>query len=251
MKKQSFTPCHPKRIVRRTIQSIFTLIELLVVIAIIAILASMLLPALNQARNKAKSIKCASNLKQIGTAALMYTNDYASYVPFLKDPAYSNYLGYINYGTWYVLLGRGNYLGFKEKNKSEVDLTKAGIIHCPVETENAGYGYAQYDGSFNLVNLKLSKLYRPSAKAFVTDSKSASLVFNPGISGTTDPYCMGVSHYGMGGGGGGATRLRHSKGVNTVLLDGHVESWNFSEFQKKCNNGSGSAFAGYTTKMVD
>src|SRR5213082_792156 len=59
----------------------FTLIELLVVIAIIAILAAILFPVFAQAREKARQASCLSNLKQLGTAIMMYVQDYEESYP--------------------------------------------------------------------------------------------------------------------------------------------------------------------------
>ena len=69
----------------------FTLIELLVVIAIIAILAAMLLPALAKARAKARNASCQANLKQIGNAVVMYTDDNESYFPDFTDQNMTRY----------------------------------------------------------------------------------------------------------------------------------------------------------------
>ncbi|MBS1372290.1 MAG: prepilin-type N-terminal cleavage/methylation domain-containing protein [Lentisphaeria bacterium] len=214
----------------------FTLIELLVVIAIIAILASMLLPALNQARNRARTSTCLNNLKQIGGAGSMYASDYGDYVV----PAFAPWEAgdkipkgrHINY--WPGKLR--SYLGVNGTPDSSGYFIERDdqykIMLCPSQIEAFGYGHnawylsiqsgATVTGSSTNKYVKLTKFRKSSSVIFVGDAyfgkdnprynafDNWSSLLSPGSWGWKSSWQP--------------LNFLHSGRANTAWLDGHASS---------------------------
>lgn len=207
-------------------KKIFTLIELLVVIAIIAILASMLLPALQQARKKATSTACTNKLKQLATATNQYILDNQDYIPYGHDvDSASTWDGSAtpkNY-AWYIRIAP--YVGMKHGvppvhwpyyQLSIRQNSPSNMFDCPDPGEtllnnkfvsygvNTHVGKKAKLGAANIKNAKIQHVIKPATKQFIIDIKKSQdpMYFDPQA--------------------GGSLIWRHNNGSNYTCFDGHV-----------------------------
>ncbi|HCG77091.1 MAG: hypothetical protein COZ37_07360 [bacterium (Candidatus Ratteibacteria) CG_4_10_14_3_um_filter_41_18] len=178
----------------------FTLIELLVVIAIIAILAAMLLPALSQAREKARQAVCMSNLRQWGLAFTMYLQDNDEWIPFCIEE------GTPFYRTWINLLAPYTGLDPSANYFWGQNLPKGTLAVCPSGSKEYWPGYG-WNAAFGYEIPTWGKQYR------LSQASGQTIILGETLGRSMTYGYANVLSY------------RHSGGLNFLYIDGHVEWW--------------------------
>ena len=159
----------------------FTLIELLVVIAIIAILAGMLLPALGQARNRAKETNCLNNLNTIGKAMLFYADDNKGNLPPYRDHGTPTEMWWNDPGKTGLLTPYLNHtavIGKKNANGANGANFYCAASEPPRGATKTSYGYNLYINAEPKLRYKLEHFKRPSVCILVGDSQKTAYVFD-------------------------------------------------------------------------
>jgi prepilin-type N-terminal cleavage/methylation domain-containing protein/prepilin-type processing-associated H-X9-DG protein len=209
-------------------RSEFTLVELLVVIAIIALLASMLLPALQLAKDTAKRISCLSNIKSVHTASFMYVSDN-------KDYLYEGFRDYSMYvQSWDPWPGNDIGMGRLISNKY---LSSPDVLYCPDMERAPGsslnwYFKYYFDENFNKSSNRILGNYSFNLVKLAFAKGSGCFVGNEFDNMSTNQYLISqkadpreaifadawINESCVGG----YNFFNHNiKGVNVVYLDGH------------------------------
>ncbi len=228
----------------------FTLIELLVVIAIIAILAAILFPVFARAREKARQTSCLSNMKQIGLAMNMYTQDYDERFPG----------AYMFYNGDSSTRGCGFYDQLIPYVKNEQ------IFICPSENYTAtgyrtnmpnaeGFFGRQWDASYGIIaadsvgtvpylgstpygysrGISVAKVEQPAETVLVFESRTCWTNNVGGLGFNTDGSVRPASSNGTVG----IMRYRHNQMMNCAFADGHAKcqkqfgSWDVFKCDKR------------------
>ena len=238
---------------------VFTLIELLIVIAIIAILASMLLPALNKAKEKAQAITCTSQMKSWNTAHFLYADTYGGY--FMYKVNWQSSPGSSIYDFWYHEVG--SQIKIDVKKLSTARQGQKTSLFCPmdkkanssptVSAQRVSYGYNGFFLAANYLSRggsygggsQISRIRFPSTTLVMCEigyHDDMAYQRNDAVC----EYPTGASFPGH------RPTRRHSGSANCAFADGHVSAVKQTQLLYKTSAASIpiNKYFGYSTNNI-